>query len=218
MSIFTLRKQPLGNSSLLKTSAQDCNISCRFELDFGWRKGLSRVTRHWTDKGYKISMLQFCQDFWPATILEKWMSIILQPLFLCFRKMEVFEGQQNLLKTGFIVKFIVSIHNTGISLILTVRCTVNDTGFAWQSFRQWTRSTKCRIRDCNHVEQYSTSPATFHSFFLFASQRRFLVNIAGMLKKFQYNLILRYVYIWNENKCISWDPKHTTMNTNLPSN
>jgi len=30
--------------------------------------------------------------------------------------------------------------------------------------------------------------------------------------------MLRYVLIWNENKCTSRDPKHTTTNTNIPSN
>jgi hypothetical protein len=58
------------------------------------------------------------------------MFLILQPLLLCFRKLEVFEGQQNLLKTGHIIKFVVSVHNTGMSLILTLRCTVIDSGFA----------------------------------------------------------------------------------------
>jgi hypothetical protein len=44
--------------------------------------------------------------------------------------MEDFDGQQNLLKTGLIVRFVVSVHSTGMSFILTVRCTVSDTGFA----------------------------------------------------------------------------------------
>jgi hypothetical protein len=44
--------------------------------------------------------------------------------------MGILEGRQKLLKTAHVVEFVVSVDITGMSLILTIRCTVSDTGFA----------------------------------------------------------------------------------------
>jgi hypothetical protein len=110
-------------TGLGKTSTQNCNISCRFELDIGFGTAeravecCSFARNRWTNLyHHKKPVLTFHHT-------GKVSVVNFTATFLCFRKMEVSEGRQNLLKTAHIVKVVVSVHNTAMSLTFTVRCT-----------------------------------------------------------------------------------------------